>query len=86
MNILITGGAGFIGSHLAEALLAEGHCVTALDDVFRESTNSNEASAKPLGRGVLGGGCLPGGQAGSAVGFFGAAAALLWRKTRWQRH
>ncbi|WP_156157899.1 NAD-dependent epimerase/dehydratase family protein [Gordoniibacillus kamchatkensis] len=33
MNILITGGAGFIGSHLAERLIALGHRVTALDDM-----------------------------------------------------
>lgn len=32
-NILITGGAGFIGSHLAERLLADGHRVTILDDL-----------------------------------------------------
>jgi UDP-glucuronate 4-epimerase len=31
-KVLITGGAGFIGSHLAERLLAEGHEVVALDD------------------------------------------------------
>jgi UDP-glucose 4-epimerase len=31
-NYLITGGAGFIGSHLAEALLAGGNSVTILDD------------------------------------------------------
>lgn len=31
-NILITGGAGFIGSHLSELLIAEGHRVTILDD------------------------------------------------------
>jgi UDP-glucose 4-epimerase len=30
---LITGGAGFIGSHLAEALLAEGHRILVLDDL-----------------------------------------------------
>ncbi len=33
MRVLITGGAGFIGSHLAEALLAAGHRVTIMDDL-----------------------------------------------------
>lgn len=32
-HILITGGAGFIGSHLAEQMLAAGHSVTALDNL-----------------------------------------------------
>ncbi|MFM2045569.1 MAG: UDP-glucose 4-epimerase, partial [Pseudomonadota bacterium] len=32
-SILITGGAGFIGSHLADQLLAEGHRVRALDNL-----------------------------------------------------
>ncbi len=34
MRILITGGAGFIGSHLAERLLAEGNEVICLDNFF----------------------------------------------------
>jgi UDP-glucose 4-epimerase len=33
MRFLITGGAGFVGSHLADELLARGHSVHALDDL-----------------------------------------------------
>jgi UDP-glucose 4-epimerase len=34
MRILITGGAGFIGSHLADAYLAAGHEVAVLDNLY----------------------------------------------------
>ncbi len=33
MNILVTGGAGFIGSHLCDMLLEEGHRVVCVDDL-----------------------------------------------------
>ena len=40
MRILVTGGAGFIGSHLCERLLLEGHVVTAIDN-FSTGRSSN---------------------------------------------
>jgi UDP-glucuronate 4-epimerase len=33
MNFLVTGGAGFIGSHVCERLLHDGHAVWAFDDL-----------------------------------------------------
>lgn len=42
-NILITGGAGFIGSHLTERLLAAGHAVTIIDDFSTGSADNLRA-------------------------------------------
>lgn len=33
MNILITGGAGFIGSHLVDACITSGHTVAVVDNL-----------------------------------------------------
>ncbi|MGZ6162467.1 MAG: NAD-dependent epimerase/dehydratase family protein, partial [Myxococcaceae bacterium] len=33
MKVLVTGGAGFIGSHVADAFVDAGHAVWALDDL-----------------------------------------------------
>jgi UDP-glucuronate 4-epimerase len=54
MRLLITGMAGFIGSHLAERLLARGHEVTGLDnfDPFYER-RVKEANLAAVGRHLL---------------------------------
>jgi len=40
MRILVTGGAGFIGSHLCDRLLADGHRVLAMDNLITGSTDN----------------------------------------------
>jgi UDP-glucose 4-epimerase len=46
MRILITGGAGFIGSHLTDRLVAEGHQITILDNL---ATGRKENLSEHLG-------------------------------------
>lgn len=44
--ILITGGAGFIGSHLCERLVADGHTVISLDNYFTGSPENHVAGVE----------------------------------------
>ena len=61
-RILLTGGGGFIGGHLAHALLAEGWAVDVADDLSTGSAANVPAGAElleldatgPLRSGVLG--------------------------------
>ena len=49
MRVLVTGGAGFIGSHLTDRLVADGHAVTVLDNLETgriENLESAEKSGK----------------------------------------
>jgi dTDP-glucose 4,6-dehydratase len=40
MRILVTGGAGFIGSHLCDRLLVDGHTVVAMDNLITGNTDN----------------------------------------------
>lgn len=47
MKVFITGGAGFIGSHLAERLIAEGHQVHIFDNLHRNAIKYSEILNNP---------------------------------------
>ena len=42
MRVLITGGAGFLGSHLCDRFIAEGHDVVAMDNLITGSATNIE--------------------------------------------
>jgi len=46
VRVLVTGGAGFIGSHVAEAALAAGHAVSVLDDLSTGRRENLPAAAR----------------------------------------
>ena len=46
MKVLVTGGAGFIGSHLVDALLAENHEVAVVDDLSSGSRENVPSAAR----------------------------------------
>ena len=48
MKILVTGGAGFIGSHLAERLLRDGHSVSVLDNLSTGRRSNLDAAKRRL--------------------------------------
>lgn len=53
MNILVTGGAGFIGSHLVRHLLAKGENVTALDNLSTGLAENLPSEAKLIEMDIL---------------------------------
>lgn len=52
MRVLITGGAGFIGSHIALRLIEKGYDVTILDNLLEQIHGDNPAKSSPLYRSV----------------------------------
>jgi dTDP-L-rhamnose 4-epimerase len=47
MKILITGGAGFIGSNLALALIKKGHGIVVLDNLSTQIHGANAEATSP---------------------------------------
>lgn len=54
MNILITGGAGFIGSNLALKLMQSGHKVTVLDNLSKQIHGEDPTNTSPLYYSIFG--------------------------------
>src|ERR1044071_6494976 len=52
MNVLVTGGAGYIGSHAVQRLLRDGHTVVALDNLSRGHIQAIDA-LRPAAAGRL---------------------------------
>jgi UDP-glucose 4-epimerase len=57
-KVLVTGGAGFIGSHLVERLLARGEAVTVLDDLSSGRPQNLPAGVRLVRGDILDGGLL----------------------------
>ncbi len=77
MRALVTGGAGFIGSHLAEALLDGGWEVAVLDDLSTGFTANLPAGAEFLHGDVADGALLDRAAAGCSVVFHLAAVSSV---------
>ncbi len=74
MNFIVTGGAGFIGSHVTEKLLSKGHCVTVVDNLTTGSLQNlpEHPSLQLLQKNILT--CQPGDFTGSIDGIVHLAA------------
>ena len=78
-SVLVTGGAGFIGSHLVDALVAEGARVRVLDD-FSSGCRENLASAGP-GVDIVHGDVCDDGALDRAL----PGVEVVMRRPRWRR-
>jgi UDP-glucose 4-epimerase len=53
MNVMVTGGAGYIGSHAVQRLLRDGHTVLAVDNLYRGHAEAIEALGETAGEDQL---------------------------------
>ena len=77
MRAVVTGGAGFIGSHLVDGLIAAGHTVRVLDDLSTGKRENVHAEAELVEGSVADAAIVAGAVAGSEVVFhLGALGAV----------
>lgn len=85
MRYLVTGGAGFIGSHIVEALIADGHFVRVLDDFstgFRSNLDSvRDSTSLEIVEGDVRNAEFVGGHALGMDGIFHQAALVSVQKS-----
>jgi UDP-glucose 4-epimerase len=79
MRVLVTGGAGFIGSNLADALVAAGHDVVVLDDLSAGNKENVHAGARFVEGSITDPGVLHEATAGVEVVFHQAARGSVPR-------
>jgi len=80
-NYLVTGGAGFIGSHLCESLLAEGHAVRVLDDLSTGKRDNLPPEVEFIEASIVDRAALEAAMAGTDGCFHLAAIASVQRST-----
>ena len=81
-DYLVTGGCGFIGSHLCEALLAQGDRVRILDDLSTGKLANKPADAELIRGDVADGACVARALAGTDGCFHLAAIASVEEANR----
>ena len=52
MNVLVTGGAGFVGTNLIKRLLREGHTVTSIDNYYTGFESNHQEGATYIGNDI----------------------------------